>query len=661
MKDLKQMAFQTVREELENPDRSAFLLASCGMKDVQVQDADLILQGLQQLQRVRGRGTLRNELLMDPLFPVAVFHPTFKLDDRFALASCMIRAAEVDATPTPISLQRRQFQAVLTDKEPSKSVPPAEGVKGLARNSIAEARVTGWEADVWFFGSEGKQFVQFWTSIHPSTLPILTLETDETITAVLFFGLQGILSCLKDMCEEIDNTLKEKGVKKEDMTEEERKTSLKNILQLIRKEFVDVVNAAAFLPRPLENFADGFEIMLQDCWTWSEHLRLASDGAVDVDEFQLSVGAASTARHEFIQAVRKLRRAAQAWTQDPAASTTADKTLLDCCTLAMQAFERLNRSAGSIEVPGVPNESLRGLQMKLQATVTVLQRPFRGTLVPSTAGAPVLSGGSANQLSSVTMQAVEGRVKCWKELEDWFQSLPPTRGAGIAFLRNDTVLLPLDSHGRPKDKWLGGKVEAGETWWDAACREVDEETFVRSDPWVHRITKSHKGDTRRVLVDGEEMPWKPMKNCPLGSVLMARSNGVQLERDVEVPFSRARLCTRDVLAQAFDALPPSTQAKVVKSMRVALEENGSKSYRTLLLPTALLETTGRMPSVMNIPQAFKAHAKEIEMCCKPCFDDVFADEPLDVDWRAMQNWEEDGFGWISISDTGPRIRNVMTS
>ena len=653
------MAFQTVREQLENPDRSSFLLQSCGMTDVQVHDANLILQGLQQLQRVRGRGTLRNELLMDSLFPVVVFHPKFKLDDRFALASCMIRAAEVDATPTPISLQRKQFQAVLTDDEPCTAVAPKPGVDGLARTPIAQARVTGWESDVWFYGLEGKQFVQFWTSIHPTTLPLLSLESDETITAVLFFGLQAVLSCLQDMCQEIDDALDETGVP--DLSKEERKASTINVLQQIRKEFTDAVNSAAFLPKPLENFADGFEFMLQDCWMWSEHLRLASDGAIDVESMQVSIGAASTARHQFIQGVRKLRRAAQVWIQDPAASTTADKTLLDCCTRTMQGFEKLNRAAGSINVPTVQSDSLRGIQMKLAATVGSLQRPFQGSLVSSICSSSVnsLAGGSSPQLSSVTVQAVEGRMNSWKELEQWFQQLSPTRGAGIAFMHNDCVLLPLDGRGNPKDKWLGGKVEAGESWWDAACREVDEETFVRSDPWVHRISASSKADGRYNVVEGENSPWKPMKFCSLGSVLMARSGGVQLERDVEVPFSLTRMSTRDVMAQAFDALPPATQTKVVKSMRVALETNGAQSYRTLVLPLGLLHASGRASSIVSIPRAFKAHAKEIEMCCKPCFADVFVEEPIGVDWNAMRNWEEEGFGWIPRNKLGPRIANVM--
>lgn len=653
------MAFQTVREELGNPDRSSFLLASCGMKDVKIDDADLILQGLEQLQRVRGRGTLRNELLMDSLFPVAVFHPTFKLDDRFALASCMIRAAAVDANPTPISLQRKQFQAIVIEgnAEPSDSVQPADGVEGLARTPIARARVTGWEQDVWFYGTDGKQFVQFWTLIHPPSLPVLTLEPDETITAVLFFGLQAVLSCLQDMCQEIDNALDETGVS--NLTKDEQKASMKNMLQQIRKEFADAVHAAAFLPRPLENFADGFEIMLQDCWMWSEHLRLASNGAVDVEAFQMSLGSASTARHHFVELVRKLRRAAQAWTLDPAASTTADKTLLDCCTRTMQAFEVLNRFAGSLQLPSVQGESLRGLEMKLQSTVSSLQRPFRGTLVSSRDASP-LSGGSAPSLSSVTMQSVEGRVSTWKELENWFHSLSPSKGAGIAFVREDCILLPLDAHGAPKDKWLGGKVEAGEKWWDAVCREVDEETFVRSDPWVHRLSKSQRKDTRCVMVEGEELAWKPMHTCPVGSVMLARSNGVQLERDVEIPFPLKRMSTRDVLAQAFDELPPSARAKVIKSIRVALEVNGTKTYRTLFLPTALLESTGRMPSIVQLPQNFKAHAKDIEVCCSPCFADVFVDEAIDVDWKAMLNWEEDGFEWVSVKKLGPRISNVAT-
>ena len=78
------MAFETVRNELQDPSRSSFLLEQCGMKQVTVRDAEMILDGLVQLQRVLGRGTLRDELLLQKLFPAVVYHPTFKLDDRLA-------------------------------------------------------------------------------------------------------------------------------------------------------------------------------------------------------------------------------------------------------------------------------------------------------------------------------------------------------------------------------------------------------------------------------------------------------------------------------------------------------------------------------------------------------------------------------------------------
>jgi hypothetical protein len=244
-------------------------------------------------------------------------------------------------------------------------------------------------------------------------------------------------------------------------------------------------------------------------------------------------------------------------------------------------------------------------------------------------------------------------------MEAWFATLPATRGAGIAFLRKGCVLLPVDGRGRVKDKWVGGKVEAGEGWWHAACREVDEETFVRSDPWVHRMSRTSMPDARLLCVEGEEMAWKAMHTCPLGSVLVARSSGVQLERDVEHPCSLRRMSTRDVLAQAFDSLSESSKRKVVSKMRVAAEVQGSKSYRTVLIPLDDWCSQGRVSSICAIPDQFPKHAKAIETCSAACFADVFAEEPLDVDWASMRNWEEEGFVWAALETVGPRIANVL--
>jgi ADP-ribose pyrophosphatase YjhB (NUDIX family) len=339
--------------------------------------------------------------------------------------------------------------------------------------------------------------------------------------------------------------------------------------------------------------------------------------------------------------------------QDPAASTAADKTLLDTCEVAMRCFERLNCAAGSVTVPSVPSVSLQGFQLALQHAIQKLQAPFRGTL--ATCG-PALEGGA---LSSVSLQRVEGQIQCWKDLENLLSTLPRTKGAGIGFVKEGRLLLPTDASGRPKDKWLGGKVEPMETWWQGALREVDEETFVRSDPWVNRAFRTSKPDERQLLVEGETLAWQPMRTAPLGSVQVARSQGLQLERDVERPCSVARMSTRDVLREAFDALDDETRRSVVRGMRIALEVNGEKTYRTVFVPLDAWQGQGRMTSIANIPERFKMHAKTIEACSARCFADVFSEEPLDVDWTAMQNWEEDGFSWVAFSDVGPRIGNVL--
>lgn len=645
------MAFQSLRDTLKIDQREPSLLSSCGMNGLRADDADIILQGLIQLQKLREKGTLRNELLMDPLFPVAVYHPTFKLDDRFALASCMIRLSDTDPTPTPIEHRRRSFRAILSVSPPSEVIPEADGVSKLSRSPIAQARVIGWEQDLWFLGPEGRRFVKFWKEIHPDSLPVVTLKPDQTITAVLFFGLQASLSCLQDMVEEIDSALEEVGVST--LTPSERSTSITNIIRDIRSSYQDAAFAAAFLPKPLENFADGFELVVQECWMWAEHLRLASNGTVDVDEVQIALGTCSTARHEFIHAVRRLRRASESWTHDPAKTAQSDKMMSDLCGKALDKFILLNRCAASVHVPSVALPSLDGLRLGLHQSVMKLQQPFAGTVVPTRE----LSGGGAVQ-SMVTLTSVEGSIQSWTDLESWLRTLSASKGGGVAFLRHNCVLLPVN-RGIPQDKWIGGKVEPGEDWWTAACRELDEETFVRADPWVHRVKRSSKPDTREVLVDGEPVEWKRGHTWPLGSVLVARSNGVQLERDVEVPSTTCRMSTRDVLRTAFDSLDVQSRTNLLRSMRVSHELQGDKTYRTLLIPLDNWDSVGRMPSIVQIPTAFSKHANDILMCCDASFDDVFADEPLDVNWDAMRNFEEEGFQWVPLHDAGPRIQNVL--
>jgi hypothetical protein len=119
------------------------------------------------------------------------------------------------------------------------------------------------------------------------------------------------------------------------------------------------------------------------------------------------------------------------------------------------------------------------------------------------------------------------------------------------------------------------------------------------------------------------------------------------------------MCTRDVLAQAFDSLSESAKRRVVNKLRVAAEVQGSKSYRTLLMPVDEWCTQGRMASICAIPETFPKHAKAIETCSAAWFADVFADEPLDVDWASMRNWEEEGFVWAALETVGPRIANVL--
>ena len=102
------------------------------------------------------------------------------------------------------------------------------------------------------------------------------------------------------------------------------------------------------------------------------------------------------------------------------------------------------------------------------------------------------------------------------------------RAAGGFVVRNGTVLLV---HRPAYDDWTlpKGKLDAGESWQEAARREVEEETGLRCDPG-EEVGRTHYNDARgrskevryyRMEPDGEpwaqnevdEVRWVPLEDA----------------------------------------------------------------------------------------------------------------------------------------------------
>jgi hypothetical protein len=44
------------------------------------------------------------------------------------------------------------------------------------------------------------------------------------------------------------------------------------------------------------------------------------------------------------------------------------------------------------------------------------------------------------------------------------------------------------------------------------------------------------------------------------------------------------------------------------------------------------------------------YASQVALCAKPCFQDVFQDEKIELDMDAMNNNEHPGFEWVRFDD-----------
>lgn len=627
------MAFETLRQQLET-DGDA-LVAKCAMTGITVEDLSFTIEGLQALQRVRGNGNVRETLLADSLLPVALAHSTLKWDDQFMLTSSIIALANSNPKPTPIRLQRNAFRAIVPSSFPSTPVASKADIFRLER--MASARVCGeWKVDPWFQSAAGRAFVHAWDKAHTAAMPCLDLEKEEALAAVLYFGLQNAESLMQDCVETIDAAMD--VPLKVSLLPAERHTVTEQVLRELRAPFDDVNAMLAFLPRALEVFADGYELIVEIAWSRAEDLRLASNGAADTEETQTALAIASTARHSFIQSVRTLSKQAEEWKKDTFTSEHVDKRLLEAIQSTMKLFERMNTCAGSVPIPRVSEPWLQGFCDEVAKSVEQMQAPFRGTHV-----------AHAEHEHVVTVTSLENSASRWMDVETNLKNLPNTSGAGICFRLKNYVLLPLDSRGKVETKWIGGRVEPRESWLDGAWREFDEETFLRSDPWCDHFSRTAESDVRRVKNRDKWVPWKGQ--CEEG-LLVAVSNGVSLQRNLQCPYPKMRKHTRDVWAEAFDQAPVEVQSKCLESARIIHEssDQGRKTYRTLVLDLEPLLPMGRVASIHRIPKQFSKYASEIFACSDPSFDDVFQQEPVDLNRNALREWEHSGFLWIKIED-----------
>lgn len=664
------MALEILREKiLEQGPASPHLTCAVSMT---VQEASFVLLGLQHLQKIRGQGFAREQLIVDPMFewavakPILSQNPSLTIDDVVAMASCMLREVKSMHArfDTLITIRAQKFTKQEPTFEPQDAVPCAPGIASLARTPVARARVCGWENDVWFASKAGAEFIDFWNNTHPVTLPCIVLPKDEMVVAVVFFGLQTIVSMLQDMQEDIQNAkFNSSDVA---LTDAQRKQSNAQVLVNIRNPFQDVVAAAEFLADPLQNFAEGLEIGLLDAWFAAEDLRLASSAIIDTSVLQSHLSQAFTRNRHFLDTVQKLKSAAHAWIRTPAEVANIDEKLVASCTQTLKAFETMNRSVGSLQMPVKPSLDLQGLWTRVQLFVLRLQKPFRGSCVQSLSSAgSALSGGASE--TSLHVQTLELTARNWTDVENVLRTFPQSTGAGLALMINDSVLLPLTQMHTLENKWIGGRVESGEHWLDAAFREFDEETFMRSDPWVDTFeTCENTGKHRWVVLDGKTQgPWMQLAELeaiqePCLAQLAAEQNGFRIVRNVRcnVSYPRKRLHTRKLLQQAFDSTSDSVRQQVLKSLRVITERTGAKSYNTIVLQLTPLLDRPRMKSLLDLPGNFSLHSKQIEVCVKS-FGDVFVGEIVSTNWSNAFAMEHPGFAWTKVNECPPRIQRAL--
>jgi ADP-ribose pyrophosphatase YjhB (NUDIX family) len=645
------MALEKLQFEIFNSQQVDF----CEEK-VSPSDAATVIQGLQMLIRIRGneRGKI---VLSDPLFPIIFSKCNMHIDSVFYIAKCILKKVENEKVLVPIAVKRREFKVLKPTKEPQFIVEPASNVQLLARNPVAKMNVCGWESDHWFLSPKGAKFIDFWNSTHED-LPCLSLPKDEQVVAVLFFGLQTILHILEDETEQFHfafDTCK---------TKEQQLQVYSQILQ----EMKDVLEVCEFLPQPLEHFADAYEIQVEKTWEAVEDIYLASNGNYSTEELQYALSTCSFYRSEFILFARKIKLLANKllqWKEKPSfEDIRTDKKeylspfkVLDSLYYHVNQtysfFCYLNKSSASLPslIP-LPSE-YDGLVNRIYFFKEQLQKPFRGTFIEKEKNADYTVEMISIPFDLRTMQT-------WEEVEDYLLATrKQSKGAGIAFLLNKRILLPLSKQNQSiEDKWIGGRVEANESWIDAAWREFDEETFVRSDPWVDEFKTTTQNNFRKVYLDDEkEYKWMQLDelNCKTGTAfLVAVENGIQIERHIKCgkDYTKKRMNTRELFTNAFNNLSKEKKYAYLSKFKLLVEkaDGGRKTYQTLCLDLEPLLYEKKITSIVKIPITFPLYASQISQCSQACFQDVFVQEKIDLDIEAMNNNEHPGFEWVRFDD-----------
>lgn len=624
-------------------------------ENVSSDDASSVIKGLQMLLRIRGLEKSKVNILSDPLFPIIFSKSSMHIDTVFNLSKCFFKKIEHEKKFIDVTLKRKEFHVMKPTKEPTRNVVAAPNVELLARNPVAKMNVCGWESDHWFLSPKGAFFIDFWNSTHEG-LPCLTLPKDEQVVAVLFFGLQTILNMLEDETEQFHVSFDTC------QTNEQRIQVYSQTIQ----EMQDVLKVCEFLPQPLENFADAYEVCVEKTWDAAEDLYLASNGVYSTEDVQTALSFCAYYRSEFILFARKIKVIASKllqWKEKPSVEEVRiDKKeyvspfqLLDQLFFHVNKtfsfFCYLNKAAASIPSLTLPCE-YDGLVARVEYFKQLLQKPFQGTCLEKEKNADYT-------VNIVSIPSELRTMQTWEEVEDYLiTTQKQSRGAGIAFLLNKRVLLPLAKGKGVEDKWIGGRVEANELWMDAAWREFDEETFVRADPWVDEFQTTTQGRKRNVLLDDEkEYEWMKLKDLPekAGTAFfIAIDEGIKIERHVKCgkEYNRIRKNTREIVKDAFNNLSKEKKFLVLSKFKILVEKSdgGRKSYQTMCIDLEPFLYEKRITSIVKIPIVFPMYASQVALCAKPCFQDVFQDEKIELDMDAMNNNEHPGFEWVRFDD-----------
>lgn len=642
------MALELLRLEILKRNDITFC---CNVSQVSVDEASSVCLGLQMLVRLRG-----NKALSDKYFAILFSSSTLHLDTIFTLCQCFLQYIQNEKNFRKLPLvyspeTRKKFTILAPSKPPKQPVPSLPDVEYLARNPVATKTVCGeWEKDSWFFNQKGDHFVEFWKATH-LTQHCLNLEKGQKVTAVLYYSLQHCESIVDDSAEIFYTSVK-------------KETAFREFIHQCQ----DVFKVCCFLcsplkedSKPLEKFIDGFQVLVENIWEITEDFSYGSNHKVSTAALQTQLSEAAFYRQGFLQSCQKLYDIAHClleWKGENRVKVLKQHIdayqLIDLLCYELHTvcnyFATLDKAAGSLSFNlQVPNE-YQGFEKYLDQRIGILQDPFRGISVQKVKNIHYDVEWISIPSDLVSMQT-------WDEVENYFRTTrKPSKGAGIAFLLNKRILLPLSHSTRSvQDKWIGGKVEPNESWIDAAWREFDEETFVRADPWVDEVKVYAGPRSRKMYFDNEkELPFLNLDEIQQLNHhqvwMIATENNIQIERHVKCreTYPRKRTSTREIIRYAFDHSTSEKKYEFLVKLRLIAEksENNRKTYQTFLIDLEPLLNQPRVSSIIKIPIVFPLYASEIQRYAEPCFADFFTTEPLKLNVQAMKNNEHPGFEWV---------------